>query len=101
MDPRPTIEADAAARVDRLFLFAFVPAFIFFAAAMYVRLTTDSDPLWSELAGPLLFALLGLRAVVRPTEPESRRTSRTVGYLLILVSAVLAALVIQNSMGAR
>ena len=93
--------ANAAARMDRLFLFAFVPAFLFFAAAMYVRLTSDSDPLWSELAGPLLFALLGLRAVVRPTEPEMRRTTRWVGFLLIFVSAVLAALVVHNSLGAR
>jgi hypothetical protein len=91
----------AASRIDRLFLFAFVPAFLFFAAGMYVRFTTDEDPLWSELGAPLLFALLGLRVVLRPTTPELQKTSRWVGFLLIFVSVVLAALVIHNSLGAR
>lgn len=94
-------EAPDTARIDRLFLFAAVPAFLFFAAGMYVRLTTEEDSLWSELGAPLLFALLGLRAVLRPTTPELRKTSRGVGFLLIFVSAVLAVLVIHNSLGAR
>ena len=92
-------KTNEAARIDRLFLIAFVPAGLFFAAAMYVRLTSDPDPLWSELAAPLLFALLGLRTMMRPAAPELRKTNRSVGLLLIFVSALLAALVIYNSLG--
>lgn len=95
-----TGEPNAAARIDRLFLFLMIPAFLLFAAAMYVRFTTEDDPLWSALASPLLFALLGLRAIVRPTTPELQKTSRRVGFLLLFVSAVLAVLSIHNSIGA-
>lgn len=95
-----TGEPNAASRIDRMFTIALVPAFIFFAVAMYVRFTTDTDPLWSELAAPLLFALLGLRLVMRPTTPELQKTNRWVGFLLIFVSVALAVLVIHNFQGA-
>jgi lipopolysaccharide export LptBFGC system permease protein LptF len=90
-----------AERIDRLFLIAFVPAFIFMAAAFYVRFTRDDDPLWSELALPLFFGLLGLRAVLRPTLPEAAKATRWVGFLLIFLSVVLAVLAISNSQGAK
>lgn len=90
-----------AARIDRLFLIASIPAFIFFAACMYVRFTTDNDPLWSELGTPVLFTLLGVRTMVRPTAPESRNTNRAIGLLLVILSAVLAGLAIYNFQGAN
>ena len=90
-----------AARIDRLFLIAFVPAFIFLAAAFYVRLTSDEDPLWAELALPLFFALIGLRTVLRPTLPEAAKATRWVGFLLIFLSVALAVLAISNSQGAK
>jgi hypothetical protein len=96
-----TEKTNEAARIDRLFLIPFILAFAFFAVSMYVRFTTEEDPLWAELAGPLLFALLGLRSVLRPSPPETRKASRAVGFLLLFASGLLAALVIQNSLGAN
>ena len=96
-----TGRTEEARRLDRLFLIAFVPVGVFFAAGMYVRLTSESDPLWSELAGPLLFGLLGLRTALRPSTPETGHANRWVGILLIFVSALLAALAIHNFQGAN
>ena len=95
-----TARTSDAARIDRLFLIASIPVFIFFAVAMYVRFTTDEDPLWAELATPLLFTLLGLRSILRPSAPETRKATRGVGYLLIFASVLLALAAIYNSQGA-
>ena len=96
-----TEKTSEAARFDRLFAIAFVPAFIFMAAAFYVRFTREDDPLWAELAPPLFFALIGLRTAFRPTLPEAARANRWVGFLLVFLSVVLAALAISNSQGAK
>jgi FtsH-binding integral membrane protein len=96
-----TEKTPEAARIDRLFLIAFVPAFVFMAAAFYVRFTREDDPLWAELALPLFFALIGLRTALRPTAPEAAKTNRWVGFLLIFLSVVLAVLAISNSQGAK
>jgi hypothetical protein len=89
-----------AARIERMFLFAFVPAAIFIAACLYVRVTSNPDPLWSEFGTPLFLSLVGLRAMVIPTAPESRKASRAVGALLIVLSAIVLFLAIRNSQGA-
>jgi hypothetical protein len=96
-----TEKTSEAARFDRLFLIAFVPAFIFMAAAFYVRFTREADPLWAELAPPLFLALLGLRTAFRPTVPEAAKSNRWVGLLLIFLSVAIAALAIFNSQGAN
>ena len=88
------------ARIERLFLFAFVPAIVFMLVAFYVRLTTDPDPLWSELAFPLFLVLMGARALVLPTEPDKRKLMRGVGILLIVLSVAVAFLAIRDSQGA-
>jgi uncharacterized membrane protein len=95
-----TEKTPEAARIDRLFLIAFVPAFIFMVVSFYVRFTRHDDPLWAELALPLFFALMGLRSVLRPTLPEAGNANRWVGFLLIFLSVVLAVLAISNSQGA-
>lgn len=95
-----TERTSEAAPIERAFRIALIPAFIFLVAALYVRLTTDTSPLWAELAGPILFGLLGLRSILRPSAPETRKINRGVGYLLLFLSALLAALVIYNSQGA-
>ena len=88
------------ARLERLFLIAFVPLVMFMIAGLYVRMTTDPDPLWTEFAVPLLLATVGLRALVIPSPPATRNTSRGVGILLMVLSAILLFLAIRNSQGA-
>ena len=96
-----TEKTSEAARIDRLFLIAFVPLVIYMCASLYVRVTTDEDPLWAELATPLFFAVLGLRSIVRPTTPEARKASRALGIMLVAAAAVLLVLILYNSQGAN
>ena len=88
------------ARIERLFMFAFVPALIFMIASLYVRVTSDPDPLWSEFATPIFLALVGARAIAVPGSPEASKTKRAIGFVLILFSAILLVLSISNSQGA-
>ena len=88
-----------AARIDRLFLIAFVPVILFMLASFYVRLTSDDDPLWSEFATPLFCTLLGVRALVLPVPPESRKVMRGVGAVLLLLTAILVTITIAKSQG--
>ena len=95
-----TARPPEAARIDRMFLIAFVPAVIFLLVSFYVRMTSNPDPLWSEFATPLLLSLVGLRAMLVPSRTSTRKAQRAVGLLLIVLSAVLLFLVIRNSQGA-
>ncbi len=88
------------ARIERLFLIAFVPAVIFLLVSFYVRMTNNPDPLWSGVATPLLLALVGARAVMVPSPTATRKVSRSVGILLIVCSAILLVLTLFNSQGA-
>ncbi len=89
-----------AARIDRLFMIAFVPAIVFMVASLYVRMTSDPAPLWTEFSTPMFLALVGARAMAVPASPETRNTRRGVGLLLIVLSAILLFLAIRNSQGA-
>jgi hypothetical protein len=91
----------AAASFDRKSMVVLVPALLLMVAGLYVRITTDEDPLWADLTTPLFFALIGARSILRPTPPETRKANRYVGILLIIVSVVLAVLAITNSQGAN
>ncbi len=91
----------AAARFDRKMMVVVVPAVIFMLAGIYVRVTSDTDPLWAELTTPLFFGLLGARSIFRPAPPETRKANRMVGIVLVLVSVALAVLTISNSLGAN
>ena len=95
-----TGSTSAAKAFDRKFLIAAIPAGLFFLACFYTRFTTDPDPLWSEFGTPIFFGLVGLRAALRPVPPESRKSSRFVGILLIVLSAILALLAILDFQGA-
>ncbi|HLL58737.1 MAG TPA: hypothetical protein VK391_02475 [Allosphingosinicella sp.] len=96
-----TDKTPEAARFDRLSAFVLVPAVIFMIVSLYVRIRTDTDPLWAELATPLFFALLGARSVLRPAPPESRKANKAVGILLLVLSVVLVVLTVSNSQGAN
>ena len=91
----------AAARFDRQAMVVLVPTLILMLAGLYVRMTTDEDPLWAELTTPLFFGLVGARSILRPVQPEYRSTSKWVGILLVVASVVLAVLAIQNFQGAN
>ena len=95
-----TPETPAAARFDRRFAFAAIPAGLFLLACLYVRLTSDADPLWSEFGTPLFLGLLGIRGLARPSPPETRKTNRAVGALLLVLSAIIVVLAIAQSQGA-
>ena len=99
-DARAMTDEQDKARVERLFLFAFVPAIIFMLVSFYVRFTRDPDPLWSELAFPLFLVLMGVRSLVLPSPPETRKLMRGVGILLIILSVAVAILAIRDSQGA-
>ncbi len=92
---------EAAARFDRKFMIVLVPALIFLIVSLYVRITSGTDPLWTELATPLFFGLIGVRLIMRPAPPESRKALAWVGYLLFVLSVILLALAISNSQGAN
>ena len=87
-----TEKANEAARVDRMFLIAFVPVVVFMIASFYVRITTDTDPLWAEFAAPLFFALLGMRSLMVPVTPETRKGRRGIGIVLIVCAALILLL---------
>jgi hypothetical protein len=95
-----TDRASASLRTERLFLFAFVPAVIFLLVSFYVRMNSNPDPLWTEFATPLLLAMVGARAIAVPSATATRKTSRAIGILLIVLSAILLFLAIRNSQGA-
>ena len=90
------IKAEAA-RIDRMFLIAFVPVILFMVVSFYVRITGENDPLWSEFATPLFCALLGVRALVMPAPPETRKVMRGVGAALLAITAVLVTVIIVKS----
>jgi len=81
-----------ASSTERLLVAALVLAAIFMVVSLYVRITTDSDPLWTEFATPLFFALLGVRSIARPAPPERRKAARGLGILLIVCAAVILSL---------
>ena len=89
--------SEEARRIDRLFLIAFVPVIAFMLVSFYVRITSEQDPLWSEFATPLFCALLGVRALVIPVPPESRKVMRGVGLVLLLLTVTLVAITIAKS----
>ena len=93
--------AEPDTRLARLFLIALVPAVLFFLVSAYVRITSDSDPLWTEFATPLFFALLGARALALPASPETRTASRWAGAVLIALSAIILILALADSQGAN
>jgi peptidoglycan/LPS O-acetylase OafA/YrhL len=84
--------AGKAARVERLFRIALVPLVLFLAASLYVRFTGDRDPLWTEFAMPVFFTALGVRALALPATPESGKSQRGVGILLIVCAALILLL---------
>lgn len=86
-----------AAQFDRMFAIVVIPAALFLLACVYVRVTSDTDPLWSEFGTPLFLALIGVRAVLRPVPSDKRKTARAVGFLLIGLSAVIVVLAIVNA----
>jgi hypothetical protein len=89
-----------AARFDRKFLPVMAAALVFMLVALYVRVTTDSDPLWSEFATPLFLGLLGARSVFRPAPPETRNPARGIGIFLMIAAALILVLALYNSQGA-
>ena len=89
--------SEEARRIDRLFLIAFIPVVAFMLVSFYVRINSNPDPLWSEFATPLFCALLGVRALVIPVQPESRKVMRGVGAVLLLLTAILVAVTIAKS----
>ncbi len=91
----------ASARFDRKAMVVLVPVLVLMLAGLYVRVTSDEDPLWAELTTPLFFGLVGARSILRPAPPETRTANRMVGILLVIVSAVLAVLAVQNFLGAN
>ncbi len=95
------IDQSEKARIDRLFLFAFVPVIGLMLVGFYVRITSDPDPLWSELIFPLFLVLMGVRALVLPTEPDKRKLMRGVGILLIVLAVAVAVLAIYDTQGVR
>jgi peptidoglycan/LPS O-acetylase OafA/YrhL len=80
------------AQVERTFLIASVAAAAFMVASIYVRVTSDTDPLWTEFASPIFFTILGVRAIALPSPPEQRKGSRALGSLLIACAAVILVL---------
>jgi hypothetical protein len=78
-----------AARVERMFRIAMVPALIFLVVSTYVRVTSRPDPFWSELAMPLFFALLGARSIALPQPPDKKKAARTLGIVLIACAALI------------
>jgi hypothetical protein len=80
--------------VERLITIAFVPALIFWAVSFYVRITTDTDPLWTEFATPLVFALLGAQTIARASSPGSQKGTRAIGILLVACAALILLLTI-------
>jgi hypothetical protein len=86
-----------AARIDRLFLIAFVPVIIFMMVSLYVRFTGNPDPLWTEFSMPLFLGLLGARSMAVPGPPESRKATRAAGVLLILCAALILLLTLLDS----
>ncbi len=91
----------AAARFDRKWMVVLVPALLLMGAGLYVRFTSDADPLWAELMSPLFFGLVGARSILRPVPPETRKANRMVGILLVVASLLLAGLAIQNYLGSN
>ena len=89
----------AAERFDRQAMVVLVPTLILMLAGLYVRVTSDTDPLWAELTTPLFFGLVGARSIVRPAPPETRKASKMVGILLVVASLVLAVLAVTNFYG--
>jgi hypothetical protein len=97
-----TAQTGEAARVERMFRIAVVPVIILLVASLYVRFTTRPDPLWTEFAMPLLFALLGARSIVLPGPAEGRKAQRGVGILLIGCAALILLLrLLDHSQGAN
>jgi hypothetical protein len=90
----------AAAAFDRKTAPLLIVALAVMIAGIYVRVTSDTDPLWAELTTPLFFALLGARSIFRPAPPETRKAGKMVGILLVVASIVLAVLTVNNSLGA-
>lgn len=90
-------QSEEAKRLDRLFLIAFVPVIAFMLVSFYVRITGENDPLWSEFATPLFCTLLGVRALVMPAPPETRKVMRGVGIALLLITAALVTVIIVKS----
>ena len=90
----------AAAAFDRKTAPVLVVALALMIAGLYIRVTSDTDPLWTELTTPLFFALIGARSILRPAPPETRKVARSIGILLIIASIVLAVLAVNNSLGA-
>ena len=96
-----TGKSPEAARIERLFLVATVPVLALMIASLYVRVTSDSRPFWTELSTPLFFALIGARAIAMPWSPETRKVSRIVGALLIAFAAFFFFLAIRDFQGAN
>jgi low temperature requirement protein LtrA len=94
MTDRTTAEA---ARFDRMFLLAFIPIGLFMAASLYVRITQDADPLWTGFSTPLFIGAIGVRALLRPAPPESRRTLRIAGVVLLVLAAVILTINVLES----
>ncbi len=63
----------ASARFDRKAMVVLVPVLVLMLAGLYVRVTSDNDPLWTELTTPLFFGLVGARSILRPVPPETRK----------------------------
>jgi peptidoglycan/LPS O-acetylase OafA/YrhL len=92
-----TGEKTEAARIERMFFVPLVGVAIFMVVSFYVRVTTDTDPFWTELATPLFFALLGARSIALPAPPEQRKGARFLGFLLIACAALIFLLNIFDS----
>ncbi len=89
-----TTETNAPRPVERLLTIVFVAAIIFWAVSFYVRITSDADPLWTEFATPLIFALLGAQTIARANSPGSQKGTRAVGILLVACAALILLLTI-------
>ncbi len=89
-----------AARIDRLFLIAFVPVVILMLVSLAVRMRSDTDPLWTEFATPLFFILLGLRGLVVPAPPATRKFNRAMGVLLLVCGVLIFLLNVIDFQGA-
>jgi hypothetical protein len=98
LEPEAAAErSDAAARVNRIFLLALVPAFFFWGAGAYVRITSDSEPLWTEFGTPLLLGLVGARTLALPEKPDAHISNRTMGMVLLVMSALILLLILLDS----